>query len=414
MKVLAASLAAVTTPRMYKNRTASMDRPVAVLGAGPHGLAAAAHLRGRGIEPIVFGDPMAFWRDQMPEGMLLRSSPRASSISDPERRYTLTAWAEAHGQPVRRPVTLEDFLAYGQWFQQEAVPEVDRRMIRRVEKDNGGFELSLDDGDVLHVATLGVAAGIAPFPRVPELLRDLPEGLVSHASEHDDLGKFAGKRVAVVGAGQSALESAALLHEQGADVFVISRAKDIWWLRGPSDSRFVWPTAPTDIGGRVTSWLSASPDLFKRLPRSKQPTIAFRCIRPAGAHWLRPRVDEVPMRFSTTIDAASADDAGVRLELSDGTTERADHVLLGTGYQVDVRGYPFLAPELVQSLELVDGYPVLTRGLESSVEGLHFLGAPAAYSCGPVMRFVTGTWYSAPEFAIKVSGKRRKPVRFSF
>jgi FAD-dependent urate hydroxylase len=399
---------------MYKPRSSTIDSPVAIIGAGPHGLSAAAHLRHGGVEPIVFGDPMAFWRDQMPAGMLLRSSPRASSIANPERTLNLADWAEAQGKPVTRPVTLEDFLAYGEWFQRRAVPDVDPRMVRRVTSADGGFELTLDDGDVLQVGRVAVAAGIAPFPRVPELLRDLPPELVSHASEHADLSKFAGKRVAVIGAGQSALESAALLHEAGAEVVVISRAVDIWWLRGPSDRRFHWPTAPTDIGGRVTSWLSASPDLFRRLPRRRQPEVAFRCIRPAGAHWLRPRVEEIPILFSTTIAAAREDAGRARLELSNGSIEVADHVLLGTGYEVDVRGYSFLAPELVESVELVEGYPVLRRGLESSVEGLHFLGAPAAYSCGPVMRFVTGTWYGAPEFALKALARRRLPVRFSF
>jgi FAD-dependent urate hydroxylase len=400
---------------MYKTRTSVLDTPVAIIGAGPHGLSAAAHVRHFGLEPLVFGDPMAFWREQMPVGMLLRSSPRASSISAPERRLTLEEWAAAHGKELAAPVPLSDFLAYGQWFQREAVPDVDTRMIRRVSKANGAFELTLDDGEVILAGRVGVAAGIAPFPRVPEVFRGLPSELVSHASEQRELARFAGKRVAVVGNGQSALESAALLHEQGADVEVISRASEIWWLTGPSGKRIKWPTAPTDIGGRVTSWLSASPDVFRRLPRSKQPVIAFRCIRPAGGHWLRPRIEgEVPITFSTSIASASAGDAGVELQLSDGSSRTVDHVLLGTGYEVDVRRYPFIAPELSESLELVDGYPVLGRGLESSVEGLHFLGAPAAYSSGPVMRFVTGTFYTGPEFALKAAAKWRKPVRFSF
>ena len=399
---------------MYLTRTSTVDSPIAVIGAGPHGLSAAAHLSHLGIVPTVFGDPMAFWRDQMPAGMLLRSSSRASSISDPERKLTYTGWAHAHGTDTSRPVTLSDFLSYGQWFQEQAVPEVDRRMVRRVTKVNGGFELALGDGDVLKAARLGVAAGIAPFPRVPGELCHLPDEKVSHASEHSDLAKFTGKRVAVLGAGQSALESAALLHEEGADVVVISRAASVWWLRGPSSHRFHWPTAPTDIGGRVTSWLTASPDLFRHIPRSKQPEIAFRCIRPAGAHWLRPRLEGVPIHFETTIGSARVTDEGVLLSLSDDSSQLVDHVLLGTGYQVDVRRYSFLAPEIVDSLEIVDGYPVLGPGLESSVEGLHFLGAPAAYSCGPVMRFVTGTWYSAPSFAYRVRGKRQRPIRFSF
>jgi hypothetical protein len=118
--------------------------------------------------------------------------------------------------------------------------------------------------------------------------------------------------------------------------------------------------------------------------------------------------------FDTRVTAAREAGGRVDLDLSDGSTRTVDHVLLGTGYDIDVRRYPFLAPELGESLDLVAGYPALGRGLESSVEGLHFLGAPAAYSCGPVMRFVTGTWYTAPEFALRAAGRRRRPVRFSF
>jgi cation diffusion facilitator CzcD-associated flavoprotein CzcO len=399
---------------MYKSRSSTTDSPVAIIGAGPHGLAAAAHLRHAGIEPHVFGDPMAFWRDQMPLGMLLRSSARASNISDPERRLTYSNWAAGHGVEIGGPVALADFLEYGRWFQREAVPEIDPRMVRRVSKAGDEFELALEDGDTMRATHVAVAAGIAQFPRIPEVLGDLPDELVSHASDHNDLAKFEGRRVAVLGVGQSALESAALLREAGAEPIVISRAASIWWLRGPSSHRFHWPTAPTDIGGRVTSWLAASPDIFTKLPRSKQPEIAFRCIRPAGAHWLRDRVDEVPIRFNTTVAEARSDDGGAVLALSDGSEERVAHVLLGTGYEIDVRRYPFLSQALADSVELVDGYPVLGPGLESSVAGLYFLGAPAAHSCGPVMRFVTGTWYGAPSFASRVRGKRQRPVRFSF
>jgi len=56
--------------------------------------------------------------------------------------------------------------------------------------------------------------------------------------------------------------------------------------------------------------------------------------------------------------------------------------MFGTGYQVDVTRYPFLSEEIRRSMRVIDGYPVLRRGLESSVAGLHVLGAPAARSFG--------------------------------
>jgi FAD-dependent urate hydroxylase len=44
-----------------------------VIGAGPYGLALAAHARQRGIRAITVGTPMGFWRGHMPAGMFLRS-----------------------------------------------------------------------------------------------------------------------------------------------------------------------------------------------------------------------------------------------------------------------------------------------------------------------------------------------------
>ncbi|MGA7958471.1 MAG: NAD(P)/FAD-dependent oxidoreductase, partial [Xanthobacteraceae bacterium] len=46
---------------------------VAIFGAGPYGLAAAAHLRAVNVSVRVFGEAMSFWRRHMPSGMKLRS-----------------------------------------------------------------------------------------------------------------------------------------------------------------------------------------------------------------------------------------------------------------------------------------------------------------------------------------------------
>src|SRR3954454_742053 len=271
-------------------------KEVIVIGAGPHGLAAAAFLRAAGLGVRVLGDPMSFWRDHMPAGMLLRSSKRASNIARPGGALSLDRFGAERGRPVPAPVPLEDFLAYGIWFQQRVAPDVDRRLVRSLDRRNSGFGLDLEDGDELRADRVVVAAGIAPFPRRPPALAPLPPELVSHTSVHRDLTPFAGRRVAVLGGGQSALESAALLHEAGADVEVLARTDEIWWLAGPgAGRRLSVPQAPTDIGGPLSSWLAAAPDVFRRLPARRQPELAFRCIRPAGAHWLRDRLAEVPV-----------------------------------------------------------------------------------------------------------------------
>ena len=107
--------------------------------------------------------------------------------------------------------------------------------------------------------------------------------------------------------------------------------------------------------------------------------------------------------MTQSIVSASATSEGVQVRFADGGQRTVDHLLLGTGYRVDIARYPFLAPALLARVRRVNGYPVLSRGMESSVAGLHFVGAPAAWSFGPIMRFVSGGWYTGRALAWAVS-----------
>ena len=142
--------------------------------------------------------------------------------------------------------------------------------------------------------------------------------------------------------------------------------------------------------------------------------MAYRCIRPAGSGWLVPRLARVPILCSRSVAAAEPVGAAMRLVLDDGSERIADHVLLATGYAVDVRRYPFLAPELKAAIEVAGGYPVLGPGLSLSVPRLHFVGAPAAFSFGPIMRFVIGSAYGAPALTRRALGRRQPPASFAF
>ena len=150
-----------------------MTSDVAVIGAGPYGLAVASHLQVGGLETRVFGEPMSFWRRHMPDRMVLRSSPTASSISDPEHRLTLARYSAATGRPVKNPLPLADFLDYADWFRAEAPIEVDQRRIIRIETVSGGFRLHLDGGQTVEVRRVVVAAGIARFARRPAVFETL-------------------------------------------------------------------------------------------------------------------------------------------------------------------------------------------------------------------------------------------------
>jgi hypothetical protein len=392
---------------------------VAVLGAGPYGLAAAATLRDTGIPFRVFGRPMSFW-EGMPAGMLLRSPYVASSIGDPMGSRSLDAFAADRGITIPRPVPLDLFVEYGRWVQRRVVPDVDIREILRVENSPDGFRLDLEDGDEVLARRLIVAAGIGYFPRIPPVFRGLPDKHVSHASQHPDLSVFHDQRVLVLGAGQSALESAALLRESGAEVQIAARADVVRWLRRHPWLRTLGPIseliyAPAEVGPPVWCRLVEAPHLVSRMPASRRHLLDRRSIRPAGAAWLRSRVvDSIPLSLNRNVVGANSGVHGVTVTFDDGDEIVVDHVLLGTGYRVDLSKYPFLSPELFARLRQSHGYPVVGRGFQSSVPGLHFIGAPSAWRFGPLMRFVAGTDFTARELtralARSTATGRTRPV----
>jgi lysine/ornithine N-monooxygenase len=328
----------------------------------------------------------------------------ATNMIEPVGPLSLASYMAEIGERFGHPVSLQRFIDYGSWVQRTAVPDVDTRMIARIARSGHGFALELEDGERVTARRVVVACGIAAFENMPPGFDHLPAGLVSHTGHHDDLARFAGRRVAVVGGGQSAFESAVLMNERGAEVELIARGADIVWLRSWSPIHFMGRLgklvyAPTDVGPLWYSRLVATPALFTRLPRETQDKIAQRSIRPACSYFVKVRVDGVRMTTATQVTRAVPAGEQVELTLSDGSTRVVDHLMFGTGYKVNVRRYPFLSETLLPDLRVVDGYPVLRRGFESSIPGLHFLGAPAARSFGPIMRFVSGSWYGGSRVA---------------
>src|SRR5580700_9914597 len=375
---------------------------VTVIGAGPYGLSSAAYLRAAGVETRVFGEPMSFWENQMPAGMCLRSNWGASHIADPKRALTLDEFVRQKGNHISKPIPLSRFVDYGRWYQSQAVPDLDKRKVRSVETDARGFKVTMADGEEFVSRRVVVAGGISPFASKPAEFAAIPSALASHTSEHKDLGKFKGRRVVVIGAGQSALESAALFKELGIPVEVIARTNHLNWVGLHARLHHLGPISKMmysnrDVGPAGISRLVAAPLLFRRFPRFFQDRTAYRAIRPAGAGWLQPRIAEVPITLERKVVSATVAGSQIRLRLDDGSERMVDHALLATGFRVDVSRYPFLSPSLAKQLKTVNGYPILKRGLESSIPGLHFVGKPAAWSFGPLLGFVSGAEFASTE-----------------
>jgi cation diffusion facilitator CzcD-associated flavoprotein CzcO len=386
-----------------------VDCDVTIIGAGPYGLAAGNRLRRiKGLDVRVLGDPMSFWKRSMPTGMFLRSNWTATQIADQDGQLSLEHYAAECGNHLSAPVPVTRFVQYGEWYQRKSLPDVDRRKVIRVERDPAGFRLTLEDGEQLISRRVVVSAGISAFAYRPAEFDGFPADLASHTSNHSDLGKFAAKEVLVVGGGQSALESAALLHEAGATVEVVARSPRIHWLQGWASrtlhhglgeltNKLLY--APTDVGPAGISQLMARPDALRRLPRRLQDKLRARSIRPAGARWLVDRLRDVPVHLQRTVASAAVSGERVRVRLDDGTERNVDHVLLATGYRVDINKYSFLAPDILKSIRVFNGFPILREGLETSIPGLHILGAPGSWSFGPLLMFVSGTHYATRALA---------------
>jgi thioredoxin reductase len=398
-------------------------KEVVIIGAGPYGLSTAANLQHVGIEPYVIGQPMSFWKNSMPGGMLLRSKCEASNIHAPQKRLSIEGYEKTIGRKVPDPVPIEDFIAYGEWFNKQVAPNLDTRYVKNIVQDANVFTLTLEDGEKIQAKAVVLTLGIGLFWQRPEQFANIPRDIAPHSSDLNDFSLFKGKKLAVVGKGQSALEYAALLHENGADVQIITRAPALTFrpfpwrkhlfrkltpgpLRGFSYKVF----PPTDLGDIRTARKMAHPALFRKEPPEVQQKLLKDCAKPVGAYWLPERLEKVKVRTSVTVTKAAVEGSGVTLELSDGSRDHVDVVILATGYRIDISKYHMLDGSLLQRIQTTpDGYPVLTTGLETSVKGLYMAGVVGEKTLGPTLRFVTGTSNAGPRLAasIKTNGRSR-------
>src|SRR6185437_11458741 len=388
---------------------------VIVIGAGPFGLSISAHLKNQGIEHTIVGRPMNTWRAHMPLGLFLKSEPYGSAISAPGRGYDIATYSRLHGfdDYVDRvgPLSLDRFLGYADWFTEQLVPDVQDLTVTKVTPRDGGYVVEFAEEVPAFVRQVIVATGVLPYAHIPSELSDLPADLMTHSAVHDRLDQFRGRRVAVIGAGQSSLQTAALLHEAGADVQVVARRNEIIWeeqvapeiglldyiMRPPSKLCEGWGCAFYD-----------SPDAFRMLPESIRTKKALSALGPKGAWWLRDRVEGVlDVLLGHQLKSAEPHGSGVLLHLDgpERSSVTADHVIAGTGFRVDVARLEFLSEEIQAGLVKRANCPLVNRAGESTVPGLYFAGSPTMVSLGPGVRFISGTHQTAAQLARSVASR---------
>jgi len=393
-----------------------MSKQNIIIGAGPYGLSIAAHFRARRVGFRIFGKPMANWRHKMPRGMLLKSEGFASNLVDPEDRYTLASFCANEGvayEPEGLPVSREHFIGYGQAFQRRFVPEVEEKLVVALRRSGEGFTVQLDDGEIVAADNVIIGIGVSDFAYLPPAVAQLPREFVSHASNHENMDVFRGRSVAVIGGGSSAIDIAALLHEAGATVQIVTRRSELPFHTPPESHRSLIDRLRAPMTGIGPGWRSTfytqAPQLFHSLPPDLRMRIVSTWLGPAGGWYMRDRVvGRVPCLTRYAPHGADMRGGQIHLRLvrADGSERVApvDHVIAATGYKIDVGAIAFLSDELRSGIAEVSGLPILSRNFQTSVPGLYLVGPAAAFSFGPMLRFVLGARYTARRLARHLAG----------
>jgi peptidoglycan/xylan/chitin deacetylase (PgdA/CDA1 family) len=399
-----------------------MTPDVAVVGAGPYGLAVAAELRRRGVPFRIFGTPMETWEARMPTEMLLKSEGFASNIGMSAAAPTLGEYCAANGilyAASGLPVSRNVFAAYGRAVQSLVAPAVEELRVVAIRLEGAAFRLELESGESLASSCVVLATGLMGHAYLPPVLVG-SEG-VSHSIDHRSFDEFAGAVVAVVGGGQSALETADLLARAGSYPYVVVRAPRLVWNTPPDEAsgsllrQALRPRSGIGIGWRALA-AERAPQALRLLPERKRLQVAFSTLGPAGAWWLRASVeDRVPVLAAHEVVGASFVSDQIRLSLRSPKGHHSlevDHVIAATGYRYSLDHVSFLDPALRGRIRRVGEAPWLSMSFESSVPGLYFVGFAATSIFGPSMRFVCGTAAAAEGIGRAVA--RRRPHRPAF
>ncbi|MCU4183217.1 FAD-dependent oxidoreductase [Acidiferrimicrobium sp. IK] len=410
------------------------DADLLVVGAGPYGLSIGAHARRAGLAVTVLGHPMESWAPAAAVGSRLVSDGFGSNLSDPDGRLTLRAFCSGAGRgcegageyrDVGWPVPAGLLRSYADWFVAEAGVEVDERTVTALRSGPGAgrsrsgpaaaHTVTLDDGATLSAPVAVVALGLAAFPFTAPVLDVIDASLALHSGALGDPARLAGRSVAVLGGGQSALESAALLAEAGAHVTVLVRRASLSWQpRRPEErsagQRLLAPRSALGDGWRPWA-ASRAPELVRLAPGAWRGRLANRAAVPAGAWWLRARVEgSVDIRLATTVVRAEAvgDRAVLHLDGPGGGRLQVDQVVSATGYRPDVGRLRWLDAPGLLDMAPSSASPRLSRRFESSRPGLCFTGALAASSFGPAQLLLAGVAPAAGAVTVAARRYRRR------
>ena len=323
-------------------------RDVVIVGGGMCGLAAAARLKLLGVHNTLV-------LDREPQG---REGPwvtyaRMRTLRSPKQlagpalglpALTFRAFFEAQfGRPAWDALDKIDrtmWMDYLVWYRKVLdLPVQNETRVETIESDRDDpalFAVTVESAGgrrTIHARHVVLATGRAGLggKAVPAVFRALPERLWSHSEDAIDFAALKGKAVGVVGAGASAVDNAAVALEQGAasvDLFI--RRSDI-----PRVNKFTGIGSPGVVHGFAglpdeEKWRFLNYVITEQTPPPRDSVLRVSAFANARFH------------LSSPILTAKGEDGKVVLTTPRGTF-RFDHLILGTGFAVDLGERPELA-----------------------------------------------------------------------
>jgi len=367
-----------------------------IVGAGPFGLAMAAYAKHLGIEHLIVGKSMGFWKANMPKGMYLRSA--CDWHLDPLNVDTIEKFVGTRGLSTKdvEPLSLEFYLSYAQWFQEQKQVSVLPALVWKLdwnESEAFPFRAVMDNGENVVAKFVVVAVGFQYFKNLPsDLVKLLPEGRYSHTCDLVDFKEMTGKRCLIIGGRQSAFEWTALMNEAGAVKIHLCYRHD-----SP-----VFAAADWSWINPLIAATEENPGWFRNLSQQQKDEIKSR-LRAEGRLkvelWLKERVSNGRVKLwpKTRVENCCELSSGdLAVWMDNGQKITVDRIVLATGYKVDFRQVPFLqGSKILDRLNIQDGFPELDEHFQSSVRGMFITSMLATQLFGPFFAFTIAARVSA-------------------
>lgn len=359
-----------------------------IIGAGPFGLSAASFANFHQIDYLVIGKPMAFWKENIPENMYLRSG--TDWHLDPYSNYTIETFLKSRNKSIEdvKPLPLTIFLDYAEWFQEQQNINVLDKLIVKLDYLEGEkkYLITLKDAKEIKAKNVLIAIGFKFFKKLPVYLtKKLPAGSFTHTCDVVKFEKFKDKSVLIIGGRQSAYEWAALIVEAGAKTVHISHRHETPEF---AESNWSWIDP-------IMDQMVDNPEWYRTLNEKEQEEIERKFwiedsqkLEP----WLLTRIDRENIKiwpFSNVVKCDEVNSGLYKVHMDNGRSLEVDHIILATGYKVDINKVPFFSSgNILPKLNINEGFPDLDGYLQTNLPGLYMTSMIATKSFGRFFAYI--------------------------